>query len=79
MNSECGVFKGAVEEYLRTRPKEWLGILSALITYQEKELDESRSSYSILWNTEPSWMVISYCTEVQMMLGIQYEAPALPV
>jgi hypothetical protein len=82
------IFKVAVEEYLKERPREWLALNAFRVNYLSGEKNWMR--VEVVIQHRESWQNIgtildskgnfmSYCTEVQKMLGIQYKAPHLPV
>jgi small-conductance mechanosensitive channel len=82
------IFKLAVEEYLKARPREWLALNAFRVNYLQGE--KSWMRIEVVIQHRESWQNVgtildskgnfmSYCTEVQKMLGIQYKAPHLPI
>jgi hypothetical protein len=82
------IFKVAVEEYLKARPREWLALNAFRVNYLQGE--KSWMRIEVVIQHRDSWQNVgtildskgnfmSYCTEVQKMLGIQYKAPHLPI
>jgi hypothetical protein len=82
------IFKVAVEEYLKARPREWLALNAFRVNYLQGERAWMRIEV-VVQHREP-WQNVgtvldskgnfmSYCTEVQKMLGIQYKAPHVPI
>lgn len=82
------IFKVAVEEYLKARPREWLALNAFRVNYLQGEKAWMR--IEVVIQHRDSWQNVgtvldskgnfmSYCTEVQKMLGIQYKAPHLPI
>jgi len=82
------IFKSAVEEYLKARPREWL----ALNGFRANQLvtDKGYVEYIIVPQHRESWQLIgqildskanlcSYCNEVAKQLNMHYRAPPLPV
>ncbi|CAB9515705.1 Mechanosensitive ion channel protein [Seminavis robusta] len=82
------VFKNAIEEYMKSRPREWLALngfrafrIAADLGYVE---------YAIVIQHRESWQEVgqildskanlsSYCNEVAKQLNMHYRAPPLPV
>ncbi|GKY99022.1 hypothetical protein MPSEU_000857900 [Mayamaea pseudoterrestris] len=82
------VFKSAVEEYLRARPREWIMMtgfraskLSPELGYVEYVMHvmhrESWQQHIQLQDSKANFQ--SYCLEVSNQLGMHYSAPPLPV
>ncbi|KAG7373470.1 mechanosensitive ion channel [Nitzschia inconspicua] len=82
------IFKVAVEEYLKARPREWLALNAFRVNYLQGEKAwmrievviqhrESWQNVGTILDSKGNFM--SYCTEIQKMLGIQYKAPHLPI
>ena len=82
------IFKRAVEEYLKVRPREWL----ALNGFRVKRIHTEKASMEvqILLQHRDPWQnigqisdskanLISYCHEVQKKLGMQYHSPPVPL
>jgi hypothetical protein len=82
------IFKVAVEEYLKARPREWLALNAFRVNFLQGEKAWMR--IEVVVQHRESWQnvgtvldskgnLMSYCTEVQKMLGIQYKAPHVPI
>ena len=82
------IFKGAVEEYMKVHPHEWLSLngFRANWIFLEKDYVE----YIIVIQHRDSWQMIgqvldskanlsSYCMEVVKQLGMNYWVPPLPI
>lgn len=82
------IFKSAVEEYMKARPREWL----ALNGFRANRIaaDLGWTEYLIIIQHRESWQEVgqvldskanlsSYCQEVAKQLNIHYKAPPLPV
>jgi hypothetical protein len=82
------IFKRAVEEFIKVRPREWLQLhgfrVDRILT------EQSYMQVTLLIQHRDSWQniaqildsksnLVTYCSEVQKKLGMQYKAPALPV
>jgi hypothetical protein len=78
----------AVEEYLKARPREWLALNAFRVNYLQGEKAWMR--IEVVVQHRESWQNVgtvldskgnfmSYCTEVQKMLGIQYKTPHMPI
>ncbi|KAG7356332.1 mechanosensitive ion channel [Nitzschia inconspicua] len=82
------IFKRAVEEFMKVRPREWLQLngfrVNRILT------EQSYMQVTLLIQHRDSWQniaqildsksnLVTYCSEVQKKLGMQYKAPALPV
>jgi hypothetical protein len=82
------IFKKAVEEFMKVRPREWLQLngfrVNRILT------EQSYMQVTLLIQHRDSWQniaqildsksnLVTYCSEVQKKLGMQYKAPALPV
>lgn len=82
------IFKAAVEEYMKARPREWLmmtGFRAATISPEQGFIEyvihiqhrESWQQFSQLQDSRANFQ--SYCLEVSKQLGMNYSAPPLPV
>jgi hypothetical protein len=82
------IFKKAVEEYMKVRPREWIMINGFRVNRIYTE--QSYMQIILLIQHRDSWQniaqildsksnLVTYCGEVQKKLGMQYKAPALPV
>lgn len=82
------IFKAAVEEYLKARPREWLmmtGFRAARIAPDLGFIEyvmhimhrESWQQHTQLQDSKANFQ--SYCLEVSTQLGMHYTAPPLPV
>lgn len=82
------MFKTAIEEFLKARPREWLSLKRFLA--QQVVSDQGYVAYAVVVQHRSSWQEIgqlldskanlsSYCQEVQKQLGMNYHAPPLPV
>ena len=82
------LFKLAVEEYMKARPREWLALNG--FRANRIEADQGWTEYLVIIQHRESWQNIgyvldskanlsSYCQEVLKQLGIHYKAPPLPV
>mmetsp|Transcript_57467 Transcript_57467/g.140251 ORF Transcript_57467/g.140251 Transcript_57467/m.140251 type:complete len:1224 (-) Transcript_57467:76-3747(-) len=81
-------FMVSIEEYLKARPREWLALNAFRVNHLQGEQAWMRIEV-VVQHREP-WQnvgtvldskgnLMSYCAEVQKMLGIQYKAPPMPV
>ena len=82
------VFKRAVEEFMKLRPREWLQLngfrVNRILTEQSYMqvvlLIQHRDSWQNIAQIQDSKSnLVTYCSEVQKKLGMEYKAPALPV
>ena len=82
------LFRGAIEEYMKARPREWLAFnaLRVLDIFTEKGYMrvELRVQHREAWqNTgaiyDSRGNLVSFCNEVQKLLGMQYKAPPVPI
>jgi hypothetical protein len=82
------IFKKAVEEYMKVRPREWLQLNGFRVNRIFTE--QSYMDVTLLLQHREHWQsiaqvldsksnMVTYCSEVQKKLGMQYRAPALPV
>jgi hypothetical protein len=82
------LFRGAVEEYMKARPREWLAFnafrVLAIHTnkgYMHLELvvqhREAWQNPGAIYDSRGN--LVSYCNEVQKLLGMQYRAPPMPI
>jgi Mechanosensitive ion channel len=82
------VFKVAVEEYMKARPREW----RALKGFRTSRVyaDRNYLEFTIVIQHREAWQefgrvldskanLTSYCQEVARQLGLQYQAPVLPI
>ena len=82
------IFKRAVEEYIKVRPREWL----ALNGFRVTKITTEQGYFQVMLTIQhrDPWQnvgqvldskanLVSYCHEVQKKLGMEYKAPALPV
>lgn len=82
------VFKRAIEEFIRIRPREWL----ALSGFRCNRIytEQSYMNVTLLLQHREPWQsvgqildskanLVTYCNEVQKKLGMVYRAPPLPV
>jgi Mechanosensitive ion channel len=82
------VFKTAIEEYMKARPREW----RALNGFRVNRVfaNQNYLEFYIVIQHREAWQEIglildskanltSYCQEVALQLGLQYQAPVLPV
>jgi hypothetical protein len=82
------IFKSAVEEYLKARPREWL----SLNGFRAKKImaDQGFIEYDVIVQHREAWQQVgqildskanlsSYCQEVVKQLNVHYRAPPLPV
>lgn len=86
--SKILIFKTAVEEYLKARPREWLAMTGFRALHIAPELGyieymmhvqhrESWQQFTQLQDSRANFC--SYCLEVSFQLGMHYSAPPLPV
>lgn len=82
------IFKSAVEQYMKARPREWLqlvGFRACNVT-----IDRGFIEYTIIALHRESWQSVgsieesratltSYCLEVAKQLDMRYMSPPLPV
>jgi len=82
------IFKSAVEQYMKARPREWLqlvGFRASTVT-----VDRGFIEYNIIALHREAWQSIgtilesratltSYCSEVAKQLDMRYTSPSLPV
>ncbi|CAJ1957660.1 unnamed protein product [Cylindrotheca closterium] len=82
------LFRGALEEYMKARPREWLAFnaLRVLGVYTEKGyiLMELVVQHREAWQNagavyDSRGNLVSFCNEVQKLLGMQFKKPPLPV
>ncbi|CAJ1957658.1 unnamed protein product [Cylindrotheca closterium] len=82
------LFRGALEEYMKARPREWLAFnaLRVLGVYTEKGyiLIELVVQHREAWQNpgaiyDSRGNLVSFCHEVQKLLGMQFKNPPLPV
>jgi small-conductance mechanosensitive channel len=82
------IFKGAVEEYMKVRPREWLKLNGFRVNRIFTE--QSYMQLTLLIQHREPWQsiaqildskanLVTYCNEVQKKLGMKYHAPPLPV
>eukprot|EP00980_Cylindrotheca_fusiformis_P014169 scaffold3720_cov141-Cylindrotheca_fusiformis.AAC.8 len=82
------IFKRAVEEYLKVRPREWL----ALVGFRVERVFSEKGYMAVVISVvhRDSWQnigqvadsksnFITYCHEIQKKLDMEYTAPPLPV
>jgi hypothetical protein len=82
------IFKTAIVEYLKARPREWL----SLNGFRPNEIvaDRGYIEYALVVQHREKWQVIgqlldskanlqTYCLEVAKQLNVHYHAPPLPV
>ena len=82
------LFRGAVEEYMKARPCEWLAFNALRVLgihtnkgYMHLELvvqhREAWQNPGAIYDSRGN--LVSYCNEVQKLLGMQYRAPPMPI
>lgn len=82
------IFKSAIEEYLKARPREWLSLNG--FRAHSIVADKGYIEYAVVVQHREKWQFIgqlldsranlnSYCLEVAKQLNIHYRAPPLPV
>lgn len=82
------IFRGAVEQYLKDRPREWLTFVGFRPT--EVAPDKGYIGYKIIAQHRNSWQAVggvieskanltTYCLEVAKQLEMRYLSPPLPV
>ena len=82
------IFKAAVEEYLKDRPREWLTFVGFRPT--EVAVERRFINYVIIAQHRNSWQgigaileskgyLVTYCLEVAKQLEMRYVSPNLPV
>lgn len=85
---QIDIFKRAIEEYMRVRPREWLQLNGFRVNRIFTE--QSYMQVTLLMQHREPWQsigqildskanLVTYCNEVQKKLGMQYRAPPLPV
>jgi Mechanosensitive ion channel len=78
----------SVEEYLKARPREWLALNAFRVNHLQGE--QAWMRVEVVVQHRESWQnvgtvldskgnLMSYCAEVQKMLGVQYKAPPMPI
>lgn len=82
------IFKGAVKEYMKVRPREWLKLIGFRVNRIYTEQSYMQVTLLIQhrepWQSVPQVLdskanLVTYCNEVQKKLGMKYRAPPLPV
>jgi len=85
---KIAIFKTAVEQFMKDRPREWLTFLAFRPTVVEvdkgfigyKVIAQHRNSWQgICWILESKSSLTTYCLEVAKQLDMRYHAPPLPV
>ena len=82
------IFKEAVEQYLKDRPREWLTFIA--FRPSEVAVDKGFIGYTVVAQHRNSWQAIgsiiesranltTYCLEVSKQLGMRFVLPPLPV
>lgn len=82
------IFRSAVEQYLKDRPREWLTFVGFRPT--DVAPDKGYIGYKVIAQHRNSWQVAggiaesrasltTYCLEVSKQLEMRYHAPSLPV
>jgi small-conductance mechanosensitive channel len=82
------IFKRAIEEYMRIRPREWLQLNGFRVNRIYTE--QSYMNVTLLLQHREPWQsigqildskanLVTYCNEVQKKLGMHYRAPPVPV
>lgn len=85
---KIAVFKAAVEQFLKDRPREWLSFVGFRPT--SVEVDQGFIGYKVLAQHRAGWQLIgqlltskaeltTYCLEVAKQLEMRYTSPPLPV
>lgn len=82
------MFKRAVEEYMKVRPREWLILngfrVNRIYTEQSYmqvtlQIQHRESWQSVVQVCDSKANLVTYCNEVQKKMGMKYNAPPLPV
>jgi hypothetical protein len=82
------LFRGAIEEYMKARPREWLAFnaLRVLNVFTDKgyiqmelvvQHREAWQNAGAVYDSRGN--LVSFCNEVQKLLGMQFKKPPLPV
>ena len=82
------IFKSAVEQYMKARPREWLQLVG--FRASNVTVDRGFIEYNIIALHRESWQatssifesratLTSYCSEVAKQLEMRYMSPSLPV
>ena len=86
--SKIEIFKLAVEQYLKDRPREWLAFTGFRAT--EVVEDKGFIGYKVIAQHRNAWQqagsvieskaqLTSYCSEIAKQLDMRYRSPPLPV
>ncbi|CAJ1957656.1 unnamed protein product [Cylindrotheca closterium] len=82
------LFRGAIEEYMKARPRKWLAFNSFrvldIVTDKGYMRVELRVQHREAWQNPPAIYdsrgnLVSFCNEVQKLLGMQYKMPPIPI
>jgi hypothetical protein len=82
------IFKGAIEEFIKARPREWRAFLSFRAT--RVEVDLGFVEYSVAAEHRESWQqcgmvsqskaeLTSFCLELSKKMSIRYRSPSMPI
>ncbi|CAJ1957662.1 unnamed protein product [Cylindrotheca closterium] len=82
------LFRGAIEEYMKARPREWLAFnaLRVLNVFTDKGYIQMELvvQHREFWQNagavyDSRGNLVSFCNEIQKLLGMQFKKPPLPV
>ncbi|CAJ1957654.1 unnamed protein product [Cylindrotheca closterium] len=82
------LFRGAIEEYMKARPREWLAFNALRVL--DVFTDRGYIRVELVVQHREAWQnpgaiydsrgnLVSFCNEVQKLLGMQFKRPPLPI